>query len=289
LGARDNTKIEMIDIAPLHWGLATWIAVAAAFYTIWPGIINLWFRRIYPELVLQPEARTRVGNPSRDGRMAKFVTTYAVNVLVLGTSLWLGCQLQLSGIGNLKTGSFGLIDALLFVPQFLLVMFAFDAQFYWVHRASHRSAVLFRIFHFEHHVDRYPDAWTTAYQHPLEIFVASAMPMIWGVLLPVHEFAWWMAILTIQGVGLAGHSGVEITHRAPGFLAPNGVAAMIDPKRTGVAGWFNTVTHHDLHHQRYNVNFGLFFTLWDRLMGTLASDSDEVYRRATKQASNSPH
>ena len=106
------------------------------------------------------------------------------------------------------------------------------------------------------------------------------MPMAWGVLLPVHEAAWWVALISANYINLAGHAGVEVTRRTPGLLAPNGIAAMLDPQRAGVSRWFNAVTHHDLHHQRYTVNYGLYFTIWDRIMGTLAPDSDAVYREA---------
>jgi sterol desaturase/sphingolipid hydroxylase (fatty acid hydroxylase superfamily) len=33
---------------------------------------------------------------------------------------------------------------------------------------------------------------------------------------------------------------------------------------------FNTVTHHDTHHTNIKLNFGAFFNIWDRWMGTFA-------------------
>jgi sterol desaturase/sphingolipid hydroxylase (fatty acid hydroxylase superfamily) len=33
-------------------------------------------------------------------------------------------------------------------------------------------------------------------------------------------------------------------------------------------GWINATTHHDLHHSSFQYNYGLYFTWWDRLMGT---------------------
>ena len=30
----------------------------------------------------------------------------------------------------------------------------------------------------------------------------------------------------------------------------------------------NTVTHHHMHHQTFNHNYGLYFPWWDRMMGT---------------------
>jgi sterol desaturase/sphingolipid hydroxylase (fatty acid hydroxylase superfamily) len=32
--------------------------------------------------------------------------------------------------------------------------------------------------------------------------------------------------------------------------------------------WLTTTTHHDLHHAQAGWNYGLYFTWWDRLMGT---------------------
>ena len=37
-------------------------------------------------------------------------------------------------------------------------------------------------------------------------------------------------------------------------------------------GWFGrhliSASHHQLHHERYNSNYGLYFRFWDRLFGT---------------------
>lgn len=33
-------------------------------------------------------------------------------------------------------------------------------------------------------------------------------------------------------------------------------------------GWFNTSTHHNMHHQGAKYNYGLYFNIWDRLMHT---------------------
>ena len=51
-----------------------------------------------------------------------------------------------------------------------------------------------------------------------------------------------------------GHSGYE--------LLPRSLAHSV------AWGWSNSVTHHDLHHETFRWNYGLYFTWWDRLMGT---------------------
>ena len=46
-------------------------------------------------------------------------------------------------------------------------------------------------------------------------------------------------------------------------------------------GWWNTTTHHDLHHSSGNTNFGLYFTWWDRWMGTEHPRYREEFRKVT--------
>jgi len=45
--------------------------------------------------------------------------------------------------------------------------------------------------------------------------------------------------------------------------------------------WWNTTTHHDLHHSSGNTNFGLYFTWWDRWMGTEHPRYREEFRKVT--------
>ena len=35
-----------------------------------------------------------------------------------------------------------------------------------------------------------------------------------------------------------------------------------------IGKWQNNATNHNLHHQLSKYNYGLYFTFWDRLMGT---------------------
>jgi sterol desaturase/sphingolipid hydroxylase (fatty acid hydroxylase superfamily) len=62
-----------------------------------------------------------------------------------------------------------------------------------------------------------------------------------------------------------GHSGYEI------FPANRDGRPMFD--------WMTTVTHHDLHHARAGWNFGLYFTWWDRWMGTEHPDYHAEFAR----------
>ena len=41
--------------------------------------------------------------------------------------------------------------------------------------------------------------------------------------------------------------------------------------------WQTPVTHHDLHHSKVNCNYGLYFNIWDRVMGTLHKNYDKTF------------
>nr|AYM53610.1 fatty acid hydroxylase [Cystobacter velatus] len=96
----------------------------------------------------------------------------------------------------------------------------------------------------------------------------------WGpgiLTLPVHRGA-FLIFLTIQlFINVIGHLGFELYPR--GFL------------RSPVGRWFNTTTHHHQHHQRMKWNFGLYFNVWDRLLGTNHPQYESTFEALTTPAS----
>jgi sterol desaturase/sphingolipid hydroxylase (fatty acid hydroxylase superfamily)/uncharacterized protein (DUF2147 family) len=130
---------------------------------------------------------------------------------------------------------------------------AHDAYFYWAHRAMHHPR-LFRLFHATHHRSRTPTPWT-AYSFDVgEAIVMLAFVPAWTAVTPMHDLGLF-AFMTWQIVrNVMGHAGVE--------LAP------VSGRPSRLFGWLTTTLHHDLHHQDSRTNFGLYFTWWDRLMGT---------------------
>ena len=82
---------------------------------------------------------------------------------------------------------------------------------------------------------------------------------IWGGLVAGLMFiipgALVIALLTVMTImGVTNHMGWDLFPRA-----------LVH----GPAGrWLITATHHQLHHDRYACNYGLYFRLWDRLCGT---------------------
>ncbi|MXO83989.1 sterol desaturase family protein [Altererythrobacter aestiaquae] len=156
--------------------------------------------------------------------------------------------------------------------QFAVIVVAHDAYFYWMHRTLHHKR-LFLATHAHHHKSRTPTPWT-AYSFATweAVFEAAFMPLFLLVtsLMGIAYAGWALFFFLWHMIfrNVMAHAGVE--------LFP---AGWVDSKWTD---WISTTTHHDLHHQAGNSNFGFYFTWWDRMMGTENPRYKEEFRRVAK-------
>ena len=134
-----------------------------------------------------------------------------------------------------------------------ILIVAHDAWFYWSHRLLHHRA-LFRSLHRLHHKSHNPTPFT-AYSFDVGEAIANALflPLILLVL-PAHPIALFIFVTHMILRNALGHCGIEV------FPARN--------NGKPVFGWLTSVTHHDQHHAHGRYNMGLYFTWWDRWMGT---------------------
>ena len=137
--------------------------------------------------------------------------------------------------------------------SFLLTMVLHDSYFYWTHRLMHTRA-LFRHFHSGHHRSLTPTPWAILSFQPLETLFQFGFFALLILLIPMHPGV-LLAYLLFDGiVNAAGHCGHEIV---PDRFRDHALLK-----------YANAVTHHDIHHSRFNYNFGQYLNVWDRLMGT---------------------
>ena len=163
-------------------------------------------------------------------------------------------------------------SAAYFLAQLVAIIVAHDFYFYWMHRALHHRK-LFRATHLHHHKSRTPTPWA-AYSFSAWEGIAEAafMPIfllatsLMGI--PYIDFAIFIFLAWMILRNVMGHAGVEI-HPSGWVDAP-----WLD--------WLTTTTHHDLHHSEGNHNFGLYFTWWDRWMGTEHPRYKEEFRKNAK-------
>ncbi|WOR15682.1 sterol desaturase family protein [Hyphomonas sp. FCG-A18] len=145
---------------------------------------------------------------------------------------------------------YGLVWFWLSMP--LLIIFH-DTYFYWTHRAMHHPK-LYKLFHMTHHRSHNPTPFTAYSFAPLEAIVSYLYVPLALMVIPTHGIALYTVLTIMIFKNAIGHCGYEVFPRHWAKLP--------------VLGWLTTVTHHDMHHERGNGNFGLYFTLWDRWMGT---------------------
>lgn len=158
---------------------------------------------------------------------------------------------------------------LYFWLAFPLMFLIHDAYFYWMHRLIHHPK-LFRAVHRVHHLSTNPSPWAAYAFHPLEAVAEAGIFLVFLYTIPVHAVHLGLFFFMMIVYNVYGHLGYE--------LYPKGFS------RHWLGRWINTSVSHNQHHQYFRGNYGLYFTFWDRLMGTLRPDYEQRFEAiATKQ------
>lgn len=155
------------------------------------------------------------------------------------------------------------------LPCAVLTCFLFfvidDTYFYWSHRLLHQPG-FYRLIHRVHHESTDPSPFTAYSFHPLEGLVeigSVVLVALYASYLPVHVGAligWQVGAIAFNVIGHLGYEIYPATWHDHWLL-----------------GWKTPSTHHNLHHEQVNGNYGLYFTCWDRWMGTEFEDYTRRY------------
>lgn len=146
----------------------------------------------------------------------------------------------------------------------IIVIFFYSLMKYFVHRMQHKIQFLWELHSYHHSVTDLR-ASNTFVSHPLDFALRNVLP---PVILGIVGFN---PTAIVFGVGLLGLTGT-LSHCGAGLYA----------------GWLNyvfvTPEIHRWHHaaevpegHKYSVNYGVGFSLWDRVFGTFyLPDEDGV-------------
>lgn len=135
----------------------------------------------------------------------------------------------------------------------VIILLIHETYYYWVHRWMHHPSV-FRIVHKVHHDSHTPTPWTAFSFHPWEgLLEALILPLIL-IVVPVNLYVlgFYLILMTISSV--INHLNIEVYPVA--F------------QKSHFGKLFIGATHHHHHHKEYLTNYGLYFTFWDKIMGT---------------------
>ena len=135
----------------------------------------------------------------------------------------------------------------------VLIVVGHDAYFYWTHRLLHHRR-WFGAVHGRHHASVHPTPWAAYAFHPVEAAIQAAFLPLFVALVPTHGAV--IAIFLIHMIvrNAIGHCSHELW---PWLWT-----------RRGPLRWITPTTHHHFHHARNRGNYGLYFTWWDRWLGT---------------------
>lgn len=156
----------------------------------------------------------------------------------------------------------------------VLAILIHDCYFYWAHRLMHHPR-LYRRMHLTHHLSVNPSPWAAFAFSPLEALAEAAIIPILLFSIPLHPIAFFSFVMFMMVFNVYGHLGYELFPRST--------------YRHPLGRWLNSTVYHNLHHEKFTGNYGLYFLFWDRLCGTLRSDSeqrlDELHRQIEAEKS----
>jgi len=245
---------------------ATWALVFAASVAVFLslGLALEAINRRHPERKIQQ----REASSDRISDMLASIR----QLVVTCTCIALGITLQRAGwgVGPLEPTWWS-------VPLMAgLGIVLLDAWFYAVHRLLH-TRPLYR-FHKPHHLNVTPTVWSNDSGHAVDTAMTHSFYVLLPLLLPVPLLSIVLVRLFDQITAIIGHSGYE--HFAG--------ATMRWP-------WLGICTvYHDQHHSAFRYNYANFFSLWDRVFGTIHPDYDAEVTKwegrfdATEAARRSP-
>ncbi|WP_219907673.1 sterol desaturase family protein [Aphanothece hegewaldii] len=137
--------------------------------------------------------------------------------------------------------------------SFVVVLILQDGYFYLLHRGFHHPR-LFKWLHHGHHRSGDPTPWTSfAFDLPEAILQGLFFVGI-VFLMPLHFITLIALLMTMTVWAVVTHLGFDPF--PPSFFRHWFGKCLIGP------------THHSIHHRKYRVHYGLYFTFWDKLLGT---------------------
>lgn len=145
-----------------------------------------------------------------------------------------------------------------------LALIIHDTYFYWLHRWLHHPK-LFQYTHVLHHKSTNPSPWAAYSFNLLEALGEGAVLLVIVMLIPMHPTGILLFVVIAFMINVYGHLGYEV---APIWL-----------RKTFLFEILNTSVYHNLHHSKFKGNYGLYFRVWDRAMGTEHPNYVQEYDR----------
>jgi Delta7-sterol 5-desaturase len=133
--------------------------------------------------------------------------------------------------------------------SFFLLLFFHEIYFYVTHLFMHKPS-LYKRMHQIHHYSSTVSPWASFSFHPYETLVHALFIPLFVMVVPVHPVIIFVYLIFMTVTAVSNHLGYEII------------------KSKNIRSWFISGEHHSLHHEKFKYNFGLYFTLLDKIFKT---------------------
>ena len=237
----------MNDILTFLFVWASVYAVTLAFY-FGQGAILVYINNRHPNNRIQKSrrgekrARVEIIQSVKSLVVTSFCLAGGLFAQYMGWTIWPPLELNwITGIG-----------------MFVVSVVAYDAWFYWGHRIMHTKLLYWH--HHLHHRSVAPTVWSNYSDSLLDAFAMQSYYLLAPLILPIPPVVLILHRIWDHINGQFGHSGFEyFADRTTRFPSP-----MV------------CVTFHDQHHEHFKYNYGNFFSIWDRICGTLHPQYDHT-------------
>jgi sterol desaturase/sphingolipid hydroxylase (fatty acid hydroxylase superfamily) len=164
-----------------------------------------------------------------------------------------------------EVSDFGFLYLIL---SFIFTLLFHDFYFYWTHRFMHHRRI-YKYVHRVHHESTNPSPWAAYSFHPWEAFIQAMVLPIMVFTLPLHPLSIFLFLTYMIVRNVIGHLGFEILPK--GFT------------RNKWFNWNTAITHHNMHHEHFHSNYGLYFTWWDKMMKTENTRYHDTFDEVTSR------
>lgn len=145
--------------------------------------------------------------------------------------------------------------------QFPLFLVFTDCCIYWIHRGLHHPSI-YKYIHKAHHKWIMPTPFASHAFHPLDGYAQGLPYHIFPFIFPLQKIASVALFVFINFWTIMIHDGEYVTENP----IVNGAAC------------------HSLHHTKFQVNYGQFFTFFDRLGGTYHRPEASMFEREIRMS-----
>mmetsp|Transcript_3610 Transcript_3610/g.9035 ORF Transcript_3610/g.9035 Transcript_3610/m.9035 type:complete len:243 (-) Transcript_3610:305-1033(-) len=163
-----------------------------------------------------------------------------------------------------------------------------DTWFYFTHLWMHKWRWLYSHVHYLHHQSKVPTAFSGYSLHVAEAALVFFDEIIVCFLFPIHVNVHRLYHLYTTLIHIGGHAGYELHPLVPSLEQV--LWLLVGGNK--VSMHLNTVLYHCIHHQFPNKHLSLYFTHWDKWLGTQKTDYHAqigaIKKEQAEKLANSP-